>query len=234
VHRFRVVAKKFPARSGFPPHDGGALDLQVEPGKAPIKVNSGTKVTNLNADKVDGKDSTAFLPSNGTAVDADKVDGKHADELSRVAVMNTGDTTPLPTDGSQVTYGQQLTIMAPTAGSVRVNGNVAVLNGGCSSGCQFTAYVRHINSGALSIPQQEEATNTYGNAGLDAVFPVDAGANTFDIRVARSGTSGTLYGWWGVLTAEYTPYGSTGTSTLDATGVSTTSQTPKHKTLPER
>jgi hypothetical protein len=37
-----------------------ALDLQVEPGKAPMKVNSGTKVTNLNSDTVDGKDSSQF------------------------------------------------------------------------------------------------------------------------------------------------------------------------------
>jgi hypothetical protein len=39
-----------------------ALDLQVATGKAPMKVNSQTKVTNLNADKVDGKDSSTFAP----------------------------------------------------------------------------------------------------------------------------------------------------------------------------
>jgi hypothetical protein len=32
-----------------------ALDLQVEAGKAPMKINSETQVANLNADKVDGK-----------------------------------------------------------------------------------------------------------------------------------------------------------------------------------
>ena len=32
-----------------------ALDLQVEPGKAPMKVNSASKVANLNADRLDGK-----------------------------------------------------------------------------------------------------------------------------------------------------------------------------------
>jgi hypothetical protein len=37
-----------------------ALDLQVKPGKAPMTVNSDSKVTNLNADELDGKDSTAF------------------------------------------------------------------------------------------------------------------------------------------------------------------------------
>jgi hypothetical protein len=35
-----------------------ALDLQVEPGKAPMTVNSGAQVANLNADKVDGKSAT--------------------------------------------------------------------------------------------------------------------------------------------------------------------------------
>ena len=34
-----------------------ALDLQVEAGKAPMKVNSGARVANLNADKLDGMDA---------------------------------------------------------------------------------------------------------------------------------------------------------------------------------
>jgi hypothetical protein len=38
-----------------------ALDLQVEPGKAPLRVNSEAKVANLNSDKLDGKDSSDFL-----------------------------------------------------------------------------------------------------------------------------------------------------------------------------
>jgi hypothetical protein len=38
-----------------------ALELQVEPGKAPMKVNSDTQVANLNADKVDNLDSSAFV-----------------------------------------------------------------------------------------------------------------------------------------------------------------------------
>src|SRR5918995_2535680 len=37
-----------------------ALNLQVEPGKTPMKVNSQAKVANLNADRLDGKDSSAF------------------------------------------------------------------------------------------------------------------------------------------------------------------------------
>jgi hypothetical protein len=37
-----------------------ALDLQVEPGHAPMRVNSSTQVANLNADQLDGKHSSAF------------------------------------------------------------------------------------------------------------------------------------------------------------------------------
>src|SRR5215204_3399945 len=103
-----------------------ALDLQVATGKAPMKVNSTTKVTNLNSDQVDSKSANA---------------------LSRVAVMNTNNSTVIPPFGSdppQVTYGQPLSITAPAAGFVRVNGNVTVVNEGCTSDCTFHAFVRHI------------------------------------------------------------------------------------------
>ena len=52
-----------------------ALGLTVASGKTPFTVNSGTKVTNLNADKLDTLDSTAFLRTTGKAADADKLDG---------------------------------------------------------------------------------------------------------------------------------------------------------------
>lgn len=48
--------------------DATALDLRVEPGKAPLKVGSDTKVVNLNADKVDGKDSSQFARDGAPAV----------------------------------------------------------------------------------------------------------------------------------------------------------------------
>jgi hypothetical protein len=51
-----------------------ALDLRVEPGKAPMKVNSGTKVASLNADKVDGKDSTAFYAAGSKVADSSHAD----------------------------------------------------------------------------------------------------------------------------------------------------------------
>ena len=53
-----------------------ALDLRVEPGKALMKVNSATRVALLNADKVDGKDSTEFLGKTEKATDSDTLDGQ--------------------------------------------------------------------------------------------------------------------------------------------------------------
>jgi hypothetical protein len=41
-----------------------ALDLRVEPNRAPLTVNpTAGKATNFNVDKLDGKDSTSFLSS---------------------------------------------------------------------------------------------------------------------------------------------------------------------------
>jgi hypothetical protein len=71
-----------------------ALDLIVDAGNPPMTVNaSAGKATNLDADKLDGQNSSAFLPINGTAanatnatnatnaVNADKVDGLDSTEL---------------------------------------------------------------------------------------------------------------------------------------------------------
>lgn len=60
---------------------GPALDLQVEPGQAPMKVNSGAKVDNLNADTVDGKSDTDFYAAGSKVADSDKLDGKDATEI---------------------------------------------------------------------------------------------------------------------------------------------------------
>ncbi len=43
---------------------GPALDLRVNIGVAPMKVNSSTRVDNLNADQLDGQDSSQFVPTN--------------------------------------------------------------------------------------------------------------------------------------------------------------------------
>lgn len=71
-----------------------ALDLQVEPGRAPMTVNSTAKVANLNADQLDGKDSTQFATGiNGKAFDADKLDGLDQSSFLRSKVYVAGSET---------------------------------------------------------------------------------------------------------------------------------------------
>jgi hypothetical protein len=41
-----------------------ALELRVEPAVAPMKVNSSTQVSNLNADLVDGRSASSFVANN--------------------------------------------------------------------------------------------------------------------------------------------------------------------------
>jgi hypothetical protein len=47
--------------------NGTALDLQVEPNSPPMTINSSTKVTNLNADELDGQDASAFVQQGAAA-----------------------------------------------------------------------------------------------------------------------------------------------------------------------
>ena len=53
-----------------------ALGLNVASGHAPFTVNTGIKVPSLNADKLDGIDSTGFLPKTGTAANSAKLGGQ--------------------------------------------------------------------------------------------------------------------------------------------------------------
>ena len=70
---------------------GPALDLQVEPDEAPMTVDSTIKVNDLNADKVDGKGSTAFVPTETYEV-RDSRQGQGGGQLEdRIANCDQGD-----------------------------------------------------------------------------------------------------------------------------------------------
>lgn len=66
-----------------------ALDLDVAGGKPPMKVNSKTKVVNLNSDHLDGKNSTDLVPGGrvpaGTTIRGSYVMGNSAAEAGRQA-----------------------------------------------------------------------------------------------------------------------------------------------------
>lgn len=123
---------------------GSALELQVNGGAAPLKVNpeAGT-ATNLDADKLDGQNSSAFAPSthshddryfteaesdsrfvNGTEhtkaahdslnIDADTLDGKDFSAFGAAEVINIHG--PLPLEGTYTSKGGTLIISASGSG----------------------------------------------------------------------------------------------------------------------
>jgi hypothetical protein len=68
-----------------------ALNLQVEPGKAPMKINSSAKVANLNSDKLDGKNSTAFFSGRTYTKEGNSVTGEPELTAETDATCDPGD-----------------------------------------------------------------------------------------------------------------------------------------------
>jgi hypothetical protein len=71
--------------------DATALNLQVKPGHTPMKVNSSARVSNLNADQIDGKDASALMPSRTYTVDETIEMGSNVTGTTRVIFCDEGD-----------------------------------------------------------------------------------------------------------------------------------------------
>ena len=79
--------------------DDTALDLRVQAGEAPLSVNSDTKVANLNADRLDGKNQSAFAD---------------VSELDAATVISRW--SELPTQGTYTSEGGTLLISVAGSG----------------------------------------------------------------------------------------------------------------------
>ncbi len=140
---------------------GAALDLQVQPGKAPMRVNSGTKIANLNADQLDGQDSSALLGRNAVIA----------------AVVNSGTGTIEATSNSGTTATKI------TTGAYRITFPPSAPNIGT---CAVTATVEENDAPKFATVEGiDVASNTVGIKVYDADgAPTDS--DFFDI-VARCG-----------------------------------------------
>ena len=63
-----------------------ALDLQVEPGVAPMTVNSSTQVNNLNVDLLDGRSASSFVATTPTSHGPEKK-GRATSQVTRSKVL---------------------------------------------------------------------------------------------------------------------------------------------------
>ncbi len=158
----------------------------------------------------------ALSPGSAPKVNADRLDGLHANGLTRVASMSSTTLVNILNNTTNYQFGPDLVITAPAAGFVTVNAGVTFRTPDCTDVCFAYAHVRHVQSNATSIDTGAYATADHDQASgsIHRVFPVNAGVNTFRVEIHRTGTEGIMRGHFVSATALYTPFGSTGGSTL--------------------
>jgi hypothetical protein len=116
-----------------------AAKFTANSGIAPFQVNSATKVTNLNADKLDGQDSTAFLGVGQKAADANLLDGVDSTAFARANVATGFIQTVQPGQaGDFVALGGMIQISYVCPETLTDSGLMWVEN---SSGDDITAFV---------------------------------------------------------------------------------------------
>ena len=189
-----------------------ALDLQVATGKAPMKVNRTTKVTNLNADAVDGRDGSTLLANNQVRADGTQTSSFIQDFTA-----------------ASFTSIASKTFSAPSNGFVMITGSVSAEEDCSLSGIGNLFYGLSVDGTPvtadpgpyeLSYPVQC-ATATEINVGdsgaATAVVAVNAGSHTISLNAAEQGTGSFIYGR--SVTSVFVPTGS-----ADATPTVTTSK----------
>lgn len=93
--------------------DDTALSLKVQANEPPMKVNSQTRVANLNAALAGQADSAASAAFASNAADSDKLDGKDSSELPGTVVQTkaiTGNTSDVTTFSTLVFVTNPVTV----------------------------------------------------------------------------------------------------------------------------
>jgi hypothetical protein len=146
-----------------------------------------------------------------TAANANLLNGIAANGLVRVARGNNSGNTALGVTNTTITT---VSLTAPAAGFVLLTADVNTNGTGCP--CEGWYLMRDAVSGTLSSNYKivrNETSSVYHEGALTWIFPVTAGARTFQLQGFRNlGT--TLNANGAALTALYVPFGSTGGATL--------------------
>ena len=168
-----------------------ALDLQVATGKAPMKVNRTTKVTNLNSDQVDGKSAA---------------------NLIRVASFSGESPLTTGIGGTVATT----TINAPSPGFLVIDAGVDNWNFSGSGEVHCYIHVDNVYAdGSIRFIEHNVAGgNRDEDCSTNVVVPVGAGTHTVDF-VGSADSSATEWGET-ALSAIYVPFGGTGASPSSA------------------
>ncbi len=166
---------------------------------APFTVDSSTKVDNLNADQLDGREANEF--------------GRTA--VAAVISYNNGGT---------FTEQASIIIDAPSDGLMLVTGTVSIgtLIGGDTS-CDPCLSVMRLRDEVNDATGTEQAA-TFGNGSDEAaanlatnwVFPVTEGRRTFALDTHTEGAAGDIFADNPTLTALFVPFGPSGVAAAGA------------------
>lgn len=156
----------------------------------------------------------ALGPGKTPVVNADRVDGVDAQGLTRLDGSSEADTVAV-VDYPGATNYVSVVFTAPRAGFVLVTAPVTLQSFACSGSCQGYGHLRHVESDLISLPQIASLPeNGYAGLTITHVFEVDAGSNTFHAQLSREPGAGTISGYWGQMTVQFSPFGEASTTNV--------------------
>lgn len=185
---------------------GPALSLEVEAKQPPLEVNSKKKVARLNADSLDGKNSTDFYAAGSKVADsnhadqadnaanADKVDGKHANDLAVKTAFTSGFGAN-PTTTTQF-LAQPAIVSVGTGEAVHVTSNKAFGSTATGGANALNLYTCYRPQGSTATPNlfgggilgNQVAQNTRVTMGLSGVL-VGLSSGNYEVGLCGSSSS---------------------------------------------
>lgn len=183
------------------------LSLTAAPGRAPFAVSNATQITHLNSNYVQGYGRSY---------------------LNRVGMASHETLFGLTSTATNAT----VTITAPTAGFVKVEATFLAEDAFASAACgRCLVLARLHDEGAATdspVSILSFGTGTSGSyfpASLQWVFSAKSGSHSYSLTTAQSDTGGPADIDNPMVTAQFIPFGSTGSPTQLAGAISTS---PRH------
>jgi hypothetical protein len=181
-----------------------ALDLRVEPGQAPMKVDSSTKVVDLNVDQVDSKSAGAFLGANDKAADAAHAD--FADKAAGATFADQADHADQAAKADDATHAVQADRAANAAKVDGLNADEIGVNGwlreeeeSASNSVSPKTVTAHCPSGKVVVGTGYDIVGGKNDAGketdvvVDEVSPSNTNVEVTAIEEIRTGADWSVY-----------------------------------------
>lgn len=177
-----------------------ALDLRVESGEPPMKVNSAKKVANLNADRLDNRDSSAFA---GTGM-SDYDTGTNLEGCSEKVLLER----EISPSRSALVYASGVAVYEPNGGATAGNLQLQLLDATKTTTLASGGNM-YANGGGNAVPLSAQGVLMSGNDVYTPSPPFEVTpGNSYVLRLvgnASDGCSGSTgnFGSMGYITMSY-------------------------------